>query len=227
MNQQKNQEPAMPQLMQDLQGEISDESAPLLQFIVRYAGLIATLALMLLLSLGGMGIWKWHKGKTLEEARADLLRICRDLSGAERDAALESLAARAPTEAKAYILMTLGKSAQASGNHQLAAHAFGRASEIDQNGALGLGAAINQAGALLMQNEPAKALTALQALEARKPELAQSPAFRQLLAETAGRAGQKALAASMYRGLAQGDGPDSAYFLSRANALETEATQGR
>lgn len=227
MNEQKNQDVPMPQLMQDLQGEVSAESAPLLQFIVRYAGLIATVVLVLLLALGGMGIWKWHKGKNLEESRAELLRISRDLSGAERDAALESLAARAPAEARAYILMTLGQSAQASGNHQLAAHAFGRAAEIDRDGALGLGAAINQAGALLMQNEPAKALTALQALEVRKPDLAQSPAFRQLLAEAAARAGQKGVAASAYRALGQAPGPDGAYFRARAAELEMENAENK
>ena len=78
---QKNHGGASNPLLQDLQAEVSAENAPLLQFITKYAGVIAGIVLALLLILGGMAIWNWNKSGKEDEARAELARINMQLKG--------------------------------------------------------------------------------------------------------------------------------------------------
>ena len=52
MNPQKNQGAPESPLLRDLQSEVSAESAPLLQFMLRHAGVIAGVVVLLLLVTG-------------------------------------------------------------------------------------------------------------------------------------------------------------------------------
>ena len=220
MNPQKNQdEPASP-LLRDIQAEVSAESAPLLQFITRYASVIAGVVLLLLLALGGMAVWNWYHTGRQEEARAELARINAQLKGKDRDAALARLAEGAPDSTKLFIYMSLGQSAQENGDPVLAADAYAKAAKLDGDGALGLTAALGSVGSLLMQNENVQALALLQELEAKLPESRRSVQLRQMLAEAASRAGKTELAYKTYLGLAEEvKTPEGAYFRSRAEAL--------
>lgn len=223
MNPQKNQDAAPSPFMRDIQSEVSAESAPLLQFITRYAGVIAGVVLMLLLVLGGMAIWNWYHSGKQEEARQELARINAQLKGKDRDAALAKLAENAPASTRLFIYMSLGQSAQENGNPVLAADAYAKAAKLDGDGALGLTAALGSVGSLLMQNENEQALALLQELEARLPESRRSVQLRQMLAEAATRAGKTELAYKTYLGLAEEvKTPEAAYFRSRANALGAE-----
>lgn len=225
MNPQKNQDEGttLGGIGRDIQAEVSAESAPLLQFITRHAGLIASVVLALLLVLGGMAIWNWHQTGRQDEARQELARINAQLRGADRDAALDKLAANAPDSVKLFIYMSLGQSAQENGNPVLAADAYARAAKLDGDGALGLTAALGSVGSLLMQNENVQALALLQELEAKLPESRRSVQLRQMLAEAASRAGKTELAYKTYLGLAQEvKTPEGAYFRSRADALKAE-----
>lgn len=223
MNPQKNQDESASPFLRDIQAEVSAESAPLLQFITRYAGAIAGVVLILLLALGGMAVWNWYHTGKQEEARQELARINAQLKGKDRDAALSRLAADAPDSTKLFIYMSLGQSAQENGDPVLAADAYARAARLDGDGALGLTAALGSVGSLLMQNENAQALALLQELEARLPESRRSVQLRQMLAEAASRAGQTELAARTYRSLAEEvKTPEAAYFRARADALAAE-----
>lgn len=210
-------------LLDGIQGEVSAESAPLLNFITRNASLIAGVVLLLLLVLGGMAVWNWyHKGKQ-EEARRELARINAELKSSERDAALSKLAENAPDSVKLFIYMSLGQSAQENGNPVLAADAYAKAAQLDGDGALGLTAALGSVGSLLMQAEYNQALALLQELEARLPEASRSVELRQMLAEAAAKAGKTELALKTYESLAREvKTPEGAYFKSRAAALAKE-----
>ena len=63
MNPQKNQGEETSPLFRDLQAEVSSESAPLLQFMLRHAGIIAGVVILFLLVLAGTGIWRWYSGR--------------------------------------------------------------------------------------------------------------------------------------------------------------------
>lgn len=225
MNQQKNQAPAGPGFLEGLQGEVSAENAPLLDFITRYAGWIAGAVLLLLLVLGGMALWNWHHGGKLKETQAELARINMDLKGAERNRALEALAASAPAGMKLPIYLSLAQSALSSDEPALAADAYAKAADLDGDGPLGMTAALGVAGSLLVQGEYGKALALLQEFGQKYPEAAQSPQLREMTAEAAANAGKLELAREIYAKLAQdSSAPESAYFQSRSESLAAQIT---
>ena len=67
--------PESPTLLNDLKAEVSAESAPLLQFIVRNSGLIVGVVVVLLVALVGTAVWRWHQGGLQAEAQTELARI--------------------------------------------------------------------------------------------------------------------------------------------------------
>ena len=75
MNPQKNQGEETSPLFRDLQAEVSSESAPLLQFMLRHAGIIAGVVILFLLVLAGTGIWRWYSGGKNEDARQELATL--------------------------------------------------------------------------------------------------------------------------------------------------------
>lgn len=233
MNQQKNQGEQGTSLLRDIEGEVSAESAPLLEFITRHASFLAGIVLSLLLILGGMAIWNWYHGGKQKEAREELARINMELKGADREKALDKLAQNAPDSTKLFIYMSLAQSAQENGNPVLAADAYAKAAKLDGDGALGLTAALGSVGSLLMQSEYVQALALLQELEAKLPESRKSPQLRQMLAEAAAHAGKPELAISTYESLANDiKTPEAAYFRARAEALKaqmekTDATKAK
>lgn len=220
MNPQKNQGEETSPLFRDLQAEVSSESAPLLQFMLRHAGIIAGVVILFLLVLAGTGIWRWYSGGKNEDARQELARVSMTMQGQERLKALAALADKAPSDVRLSVLLTWAQSALESGDAAVAAEVYAKAAKLDADGALGLAAALGEAGSLLKAGKNAEALTLLQGLEARLPGENRSVQLRQMLAEAAARAGQKDLAAKTYQALAQEvNGLDGEYFRVRAEAL--------
>lgn len=220
MNPQKNQGEETSPLFRDLQAEVSSESAPLLQFMLRHAGIIAGVVILFLLVLAGTGIWRWYSGGKNEDARQELARVSMTMQGQERLKALAALADKAPSDVRLSVLLAWAQSALESGDAAVAAEVYAKAAKLDADGALGLAAALGEAGSLLKAGKNAEALTLLQGLEARLPGENRSVQLRQMLAEAAARAGQKDLAAKAYQALAQEvNGLDGEYFRVRAEAL--------
>ena len=234
MNPQKNQGEETSPLFRDLQAEVSSESAPLLQFMLRHAGIIAGVVILFLLVLAGTGIWRWYSGGKNEDARQELARVSMTVQGQERLKALAALADKAPSDVRLSVLLAWAQSALESGDAAVAAEVYAKAAKLDADGALGMAAALGEAykvrskdfpalgeaGSLLKAGKNAEALTLLQGLEAGLPGENRSVQLRQMLAEAAARAGQKDLAAKTYQALAQEvSGLDGDYFRVRAEAL--------
>ena len=169
MNPQKNQGAPESPLLRDLQSEVSAESAPLLQFMLRHAGVIAGVVVLLLLVLGGTGVWRWYHSSRGEASRDDLARVALLESGAQQVASLQSLAEKAHGSVRFAVRMTLGQSALAQNQPDVAAQAYAAAAAEDPKGALGLAAGFNEAGALLKAGKAAEALALLQRLQSRRP----------------------------------------------------------
>ncbi|MDR2745217.1 MAG: hypothetical protein LBB66_08535 [Desulfovibrio sp.] len=220
MNPQKNQVADAPSLLDEIQTETSTESAPLLRFILRHAGLIAGLVVCLLLLIAGTGIWQWRSNTKNAEVADELARISMTSQGESRVAALAALALSAPEKAKLAVYMALGQSAVESGDYAAAAAAYADAARRDSEGAFGTAAMIAQACALLRNGKSADAVSLLQEAEKRLPEQARTPQLRQMLAEAALSAGQKDFAAGIYENLANAaPGREGDYFRARAAAL--------
>lgn len=208
-------------LLSGIQGEVSAESAPLMNFITRHASSIASLVLTALLIIAGIAVWNWYHGGKQEEARRELARVSAQLRGADKSAALARLAEGAPDNVKLFIYLSLGQSAQENGDPVLAAEAYAKAAKLDGDGALGMTAALGSVGSLLMQSEYVQALALLEELEKKLPQAASSMEFKQMLAEAAAKAGRTELALKTYESLAETvKTPEAAYFKSRADALK-------
>lgn len=223
MSQQKNQGEDRGTLLDGIHSEVSVENQPLLNFITKYASVIAGCVLVLLLVLGGLAVWNWYHHGKQQEAREELARINMQLKGKDRETALSKLAANAPDNVKLFIYLSLGQSAQENGNPILAADAYAKAAEIDGDGPLGLTAALGSVTSLLMQGEFQQGLALLQELEAKLPPARHSVQFKQLLAEAAYGASKLELAEKIYTELGQQvNTPQASYFRERAEQIAAE-----
>ena len=153
-------------LLTDLRAEVGAESAPLLQFILRHAGLIACGVGLFVLVLVGAGIWSWRSDVAKEEAQAELARLSLTLKGEERTKALGELAARVPSDMRFAVLSAQAQSAAESQDWAQAARIYGEAARLDSEGSLGLAALFAQCGALMNAGTPESASEALAVLQA-------------------------------------------------------------
>ena len=197
MNPQKNQGAEDSPLLRDLQAEVSSESAPMLQFMLRHAGTIASIVVLFVLVLAGTGIWRWYSTSKNDEARQSLARIVLQTSGPAQVKELAALAEKAPADVKFSAYLGLGQSARSSGANATAAEAGGNGAE-ESGGPLGLIAGMNEAGAMLKAGKYADALALLQKLQAALPGEVTAPQLKQMMAEAAVAAGQTDQAARIY-----------------------------
>ena len=164
--------PESPTLLNDLKAEVSAESAPLLQFIVRHSGLIVGVVVILLVALVGTAVWRWHQGGLQAEAQTELARIGITMKGGDRLKALDDLAAKAPENMRYSIYLMQAEFAMQDQDYSRAEQAYATAARLDADGAMGLMAALGQAGALIKLDRPADAaIAAYEALAASQPGL--------------------------------------------------------
>ncbi len=214
--------PSSPTLLTDLRAEVGAESAPLLQFILRHAALIACGVGLFVLVLVGAGIWNWRNETAREDAQAELARISLSLKGEERTKALGELAARAPEDVRFAVLAAQAQSAAESQDWTQAARIYGEAARLDSEGSLGQAALFAQCGALMNAGTPesaSEALAVLQALTGRV-EAARQGALLRMQAEAALAAGRTDVAVAVFSKLAEdGDQDDQAYYRFRVEQL--------
>ena len=137
--------PESPTLLNDLKAEVSAESAPLLQFIVRNSGLIVGVVVVLLVALVGTAVWRWHQGGLQAEAQTELARIGITMKGGDRLKALDDLAAKAPENMRYSIYLMQAEFAMQDQDYSRAEQAYATAAKLDADGAMGLMAALGQA----------------------------------------------------------------------------------
>ncbi len=219
MNPQKNQGAEDSPLLRDLQAEVSSESAPMLQFMLRHAGTIASIVVLFVLVLAGTGIWRWYSTSKNDEARQSLARIVLQTSGPAQVKELAALAEKAPAEVRLSAYLALGQSAMSNGDTATAASAFAKAAK-EGDGSMALVASMNEAAVLLKSGKYAEALALLQQMQSALPGEVSAPQFKQMTAEAAVVAGQTEQAARMYLALSrEAQGLNSEYFRARAYAL--------
>ncbi len=230
MNPQKNQGAEDSPLLRDLQAEVSSESAPMLEFMLRHAGTIAGIVVLFVLVLAGTGIWNWYTSSKNDEARHALARIVLQTSGPEQAKELAALAEKVPADVRFSTYLALGQSAMSNGDNATAADAFAKAAQATE-GPLALVAGMNEAGAMLKAGKYAEALALLQKLQSALPGEVTAPQLKQMTAEAAVAAGQTEQAARIYLALSrEAQGLNGEYYHARATALapkivEEEAAQ--
>lgn len=208
-------------ILNELQSEVSSEAAPLLQFILKHAGLImATLGLFALL-LAGTASYRWYTARNTTQAQNQLATLTMMPKGEEKLAALEAFATNAPEKVRLAAMLELANAALAVNNYDKAATAFALLQSSDPAQPLGNIAALNEAQILMKMGKVDAALNALEKLYA-----VVTPDNRSLvasvLAEAAQAAGKNERAVTVYDELAAStSGPEAEFFRFRAQALKS------
>ncbi|MCR5564099.1 MAG: hypothetical protein K6F46_12195 [Desulfovibrio sp.] len=224
MNPQKNQPVESNELLHDLEGEVSEESAPLLRFIMEHGGKIATAVIIFLMVVGVSAVWNWYQGKQKAEVQQQLSAIMIGKKGAERIAPLKTLAESAPGSMRLAVYMTLGQTALEEGDNQTAAEAFDKAAKEDADGVMGMMASLSKATAMLKAGKSTEAMNIVTSVQARLPENDRPAFLQKMLADAALLAGQKDLAAKTYAAMADAaKGPEADFWRSRAEALGADS----
>lgn len=215
--------PESPALLNELQSEVSAEAAPLLQFILKNAGLIVAVLVLLLIALAGTAGHSWYTARASQKAQSELARVMVGTQGPERLAALEKFLETAPSSIQTATLLALADAAMTQKNYDAAAKAYARIVSADPDGAMGMLAALNQGQALMQAGQGAQALNILEKLENTIPE-AQRHIVRVAVAEAAVQAGNIAKAKAAFEALAAGtSGSEAEYFRFRARTAGAPA----
>lgn len=215
-----------PALLDNLQSEVAVEAAPLLQFIVRYMGVIVSVLVLLILALAGTAGYNWYKNNAREKAQAEMQKVLQGAQGSERIAALEAFIPRADDSVRASALLALANAAIDNKLYDKAAAAYGQVSALDATGPVGLMAGLNQGQLLLKAGKAAEALAVLDKLENLFPE-GQRSLVRQLVVDAAVLAGDKQRAATALKALEQhASGTERAWFAHRLANLGVAPVAG-
>lgn len=219
--------PANPQesqeILNEIQAEVSTEAAPLLQFIIRHAGLIMTTLGLFALLLAGTASYRWYASLTVEKSQAELATLTMRAAGQEKYAALAQFVSTAPEEVRMAALLELASAAIAINNYDKAAEAFAMLQKSDTAKPLGNIAAFNEAQVLLRESKYDAALTVLETLNNNVSEENRTIVLS-VLAEAAQAAGKNDRAIAAYEQLAASNtGPEAEFFRFRAQTLR--ATQ--
>lgn len=216
--------PSSPALLRDLQSEVSVEAAPLLQFIVKYAGLIVAVLVLFVAVLAGTAGYTWYSARAATTAQMELASVILHTQGAERVMALEHFALKAPSSVRTAAWLALADAATEQQDFVMAGKAFAQVAAADPQGAVGLMASLNEGQALLRAGHAARALEILEKLESHMPE-GQRPLVQQILAEAALNAEDKARAIKIFEALAAAStGAEVEYYRFRIRGLEGAAT---
>ncbi len=207
-------------LLNDLQSEVSNEATPLLQFILKHAMLIIAGLALFVVILGGVGGYNWYTEQKLEQAQASLSQIVLSKQGEERIAALEAFISTAPSSMQGGIQLALAETAMELKSYDKAATHFGALAKLDQQGALGLLAALNQGQALLLAKKPKDALTVFESI-VDKASAVQKIVIQQALAEAALQVGDIEKAKKTFEAMAaSSQGPEGRFFRYRARTVD-------
>jgi len=222
------QGPTLPDsgLVQELQAEVTTETAPLLMFILKNIRVLVGSILLLVFVIIGTGTWRWYTAQQTEEAQIELGRMLVRTEGAARVTALQDMLKDAPESVQIAILFELASSAIAVEQYDVAATSYGALVLRDPEGALGIMACINQIDVLLREDKALEALVLLDVLERKAPEMLQVM-VQETIANVAEQAGDFDRALLAYEKLLQFEdlAGDTGYFEARIKTLRVKASR--
>lgn len=206
-------------ILNELQSEVSTEAAPLLQFILKHAGLIMTSLGLFALLLAGTASYRWYSARSVAQAQTELATLTMRADGQEKYAALAQFVSKAPESVRMAALLELANAALAIQQYDKAAEAFASLQKSDAAKPLGNMAAFNEAQVLMRENKFDAALQVLEVLNNGVSEENRTVVLS-VLAEAAQAAGKNERAITAYEQLAASNtGPEAEFFRFRAQNL--------
>ena len=218
----EKKQPTVPEqsgILSEIGSEVSQENAPLLEFITQHGGKIAGVVLVFLLVTGASGLWSWYHNRQRTTFLEEKARIEMTMTGAEKINALADLAEKVPDSLKSLFYLSLADAASSAKDYARAAEAYAGAARSDADGTTGLMAQLAQIACLLRLDKNEEALNLAQSVATRF-ENPKPPVLRQMMADAARRKGDTALAARILTEMAQDmPGEDAEYLLYLARKL--------
>ena len=210
---------ADPSILRDIESEVTQETRPLLQFIVNNAKLIVGVVVGLLVALAVAGVWRWHTQSQQEALQGELGQIMHQKATPEQLATLEKLAKDAPARLQAAVYAVEAQSALAQQNYAKAGEAYGKVARSLADMPLGVLGSVNEAASLFGAGKFDEGLKILEPIAAKLPKEA-SMQVRAMLGEAAAKAGKADLAASAFEEVAvQSEGLMADYYRARAKEV--------
>ncbi len=209
-----------PQILNELQTEISSEAAPLLQFLTEHAIKIMLVLGLFVVAVGGLGVYNWQQESAMKEAQAELNTINMNADNAQRLSALEGFLAKAPESLQSSIQLSLAEVSMQEKDYNKAATAYGQLAQLNAGTAVGLLGALNQGQALILAGKGKDAVAVLEPLVAEVPTN-QNTIVQQALAEAALLGGDTAKAKAAFEAIANATtGTESEFYRYRARNVD-------
>ena len=188
-------------VMETIQSEVSAESRPLLEFIVKNARYFVGVIVLLIVALVGTGLYGWIQTGKRNDTLDALARIMARPANAQQMTELEALSKSCPESMRVAVAVATVQSALAQGLSDKVEESYARVAQSEYDTPTGLAAAINQAGVLMDAGKYAEGVKILQQLLPRLTPQTGVQA-KMMLAEGAARGKDYELAAKTYEDLA-------------------------
>lgn len=219
MNTKEREIPQNQGLIEEIGSEVSQESAPLLEFITKNGGKIAAVVIIFLLITGLSALWQWHTKKDSQEFLLSMTKAMESQNKKEGIATLENLAHNAPGAMQSIAYLTLANFAAQNSDQGTAQKAYAQAAAADADGVSGIMASFCEISTLMKMEKYAEAMQAIATLEARFPT--NKPLLlRELKAYAAQYSGDTKLAAAIFADISKEyKGEEGDYFLKVSQDL--------
>ena len=212
----------IPSFSAEMQAEVSPEAAPLWNFVLSHARVIAAGVVAIVLIILAVAGWQLYREEQIKDARMALGRIISIQDSTRRVAALEGFLKDAPSALVSAAQLELAASAVAVEDWDKAAAAYEAVAANEDDTPLAYAARLNHAQVLMHKGDFAAARDELKALAAKAPADA-AAVLHQQVAEAAEAAGDKAGAIAAYEAavaaLPPTDTESAAFFRARIAAL--------
>ncbi len=214
-------------LINDVQSEVSNEAAPLLQFITTHALKIMFILAVFVAIVAGLGAYNWYQDKNMADAQTELNSIISEKKGNEQIAALDEFLKKAPQGLHVAIILAQAEVAIQEKAYAKAAEFYAHIASLEPDSAVALLAGLNQGQALMAAKKFQEAIPVLESLVAKAPQ-GHSFAIQQALAEAALQSGDLAKAKATFEAMAnESTGGEAEILRFRARALEQQISEGK
>ncbi len=211
-----------PQILNELQTEISNEAAPLLQFLTEHALKIMLVLGLFVLVVAGVGFYNWQQQSALEDAQSQLHSINLEQDATKRTQALEAFLEKSPESLHNSIYLSLSEVYMQEKNYAKAAEVYGMIAHANTQKAVGILSALNQGQALILAGKGKEAVAVLETLVAEVPT-AENTIVQQALAEAALMSGDLDKAKAAFEAIANATtGSESEFYRYRARSVSAE-----
>ena len=154
-----------PSLLGTIQGEVSAEASPFLQFLIDKARLIAAAVVLFIVAIVGYGFYSSSQKSAKAEQELEFGRLVTGKTGAGRIAALEEYIKTAPAELRGAAWFAIAEAAQQEKDWAKSYAAWEQVAKLDDS--IRVTATLAMAQALVEQNKENEALDLLDSISGK------------------------------------------------------------